>query len=65
MSKQIQDTSANNAAADYNPSKFCGVDADSNYQSTVTIGEGHIVTKSGGSDLSYQESAGAGGAELL
>jgi hypothetical protein len=66
MSKQVQDTSANNAAADYDPSKFSQVDPDSNFQSTVTVGaEDRLVVREGGSDLGFQDAMGFGGRELL
>ncbi len=61
----VQDTSANNAAADYDCSKCSVVQQDSNLQATVTTGgEDHLVQSTGGGDP-QPDSGQSGGKSLL
>ena len=61
MSEIKQDTSATRAASDYDPSKYSMVDADSNCQSTVTVGpEDHLVLRTSGADDQRETNEGPG-----
>lgn len=64
--RNINDTSANSAASDYNTANHVGIPADSNEQATEIVAPaGRLVTREGGSDLGYQDAQGFGGRELL
>jgi hypothetical protein len=57
----INDTSAHNAAADFNTSNHLGVAGDSNLQSTGAIGEpDHLVLRTGGADDQQETNQGPG-----
>jgi len=65
MSTIKQDTSANSAAADYDPARHSYVDSDSNCQSTdIVAPAGHLVQRLGGAD-NQTDTGMSGGRELI
>lgn len=65
MSKQIQDTSANDDLSAWDTAKYSQICPDSNCMSTATTGgQDHLVVKLGGAD-DQTDTGMSGGRELL